>query len=134
VPVANDGRLLLVKQWRHPAAKVLTELPAGTLEAGEEPRLCAERELQEEAGFKPTTLTSLGGFFSAPGFCTEYLHLFVAEGLVESRLPGDIDEHIELYPVTLDEALALIEDGSICDAKSVAGILRYLAYKNKNKA
>lgn len=125
VPVDAAGRLLLVRQWRHPVGKVLTELPAGTLEAGEEPRSCAERELQEETGFKPASLTALGGFYSAPGFCTEYLHLFVAEGLTPSPLPADEDEHIELLPVSLGDALQMIEDGTICDAKSVAGILRY---------
>jgi len=129
VPIDQAGRLLLVKQWRHPVGKVLTELPAGTLEAGESPHSCAERELQEETGFKPTTLTAMGGFYSAPGFCTEYLHLFLAEGLTVSRLPADEDEHIELLSVSLAAALQMIEDGTICDAKSVAGILRYAAHK-----
>ncbi len=129
VPVDEEGRLLLVKQWRHPVGKVLTELPAGTLEVGEEPRSCAERELQEETGFKPAVLTAMGGFYSAPGFCTEYLHLFVAEGLTSSPLPADEDEHIELLTVSLAAALQMIEAGTICDAKSVAGILRYAAHQ-----
>lgn len=131
VPVDNDGKLLLVKQWRHAAGKTLTELPAGTLEKGEPPRDCAERECQEETGFKPNQLIELGGFFSAPGFCTEYLHLFLASELVASPLPGDEDEHIELHPVTLEQAIGLIENGTICDAKSVAGILRYKLYQER---
>lgn len=132
IPVADDGKLLLVKQWRQPTGKTLVELPAGTLEAGEPPDACAERELQEEIGYKPAKLTSLGGFFSAPGFCTEYLHLFLAEGLTPDRKQGDEDEHIEVLPTTLEEALQLIENGTICDAKSVAGILRYALTKQKS--
>lgn len=132
VPVADDGRLLLVKQWRQPTGKTLVELPAGTLEAGEPPEVCAERELQEEIGFKPAKLTKLGGFFSAPGFCTEYLHLFLAEGLTPNQMQADEDEHIEVLSISLEEALQLIDNGTICDAKSVAGILRYSIVKQKS--
>jgi len=125
VPVDKEGNILLVRQWRRAANRILMELPAGTLEEGEEPAYTAGRELQEEIGYKAGKLTPLGGFFSAPGFCTEYLHLFLAEDLEESRLPADIGEEIEVVTVTLEEAIALIERGEIQDAKSVAGISRY---------
>ncbi len=125
VPIDSEGKIILVRQWRRAAARILTELPAGTLEPPEEPIACADRELQEEIGYKANKITPLGGFFSAPGFCTEYLYLFLAEDLSESQLEPDDNEAIDVLRVTLDEALEMIGSGEICDAKSVAGILRY---------
>jgi ADP-ribose pyrophosphatase len=125
VPVDSKGNILLVRQWRRAANRILLELPAGTLEEDEDPVYTAGRELQEEIGYRAGRLTPLGGFFSAPGFCTEFLHLYLAEDLVESRLPADIGEQIEVVTVTLEEAIALIEQGEIQDAKSIAGIGRY---------
>ncbi len=125
VPVADDGRLLFVTQYRHAARKRLLELPAGTLEPGEEPLATAVRELQEEVGFRPGKTEHIGGFFVAPGYTTEYIHLFVCTDLQASVLPGDEDEDIEVISLTLAEALAAVESGEICDAKSVIGVLRY---------
>jgi len=125
IPAADDGKLLFVTQYRHAARKRLLELPAGTLEPGEEPLAAAVRELQEEVGFLPGTTEPLGGFFVAPGYSTEYIHLFVCSNLRASVLPGDEDEDIEVVSLTLDEALAAVESGEICDAKSVIGVLRY---------
>ncbi len=125
IPVDEAGNILLIKQWRRAADRILVELPAGTLEQGEDPAECAQRELQEEIGYIANKLTPLGGFFSAPGFCSEYLHLFLAEDLQTSRLAPDAHEHIEVIPKTPEEALHMIEQGEICDAKSIAGITRY---------
>ncbi len=88
----DRGRVILVRQWRHAAKQSLLELPAGTLELGEEPRLAAVREMQEETGFYPGELIPVTGFFSAPGFCEEYLHFFVAINLRVQKLQGDEDE------------------------------------------
>ncbi|HEX2909324.1 MAG TPA: NUDIX hydrolase [Chloroflexia bacterium] len=129
IPVGPDGKIILVRQWRRASGKVLLELPAGTLEEGEEPAVTADRELQEEIGFKAGKLTAMGGFFSAPGFCTEYLHLFLAEDLSESRLDPDANEEIEVETYSLEEAIDLIEQGIIEDAKSVAGLSRYYVQK-----
>jgi len=126
VPVASDGRLLLVTQYRHPAGRRLLELPAGTLEPGEPPLEAVSRELQEEVGMFPGRVEPLGGFFVAPGYTSEYIHLFVCTELRESSLDGDEDEDIEVQALTPAEALAEIESGSICDAKSIIGILRWL--------
>lgn len=126
VPIDPQGRILLVQQWRRAVADILLELPAGTLEKGELPIDCAKRELQEETGFAAKKMTPMGGFFSAPGFCTEYLHLFLAEDLIPSPLEPDDDEMIDLVPVSIQEAKQMIERNQICDAKSVAGLLRYL--------
>ena len=126
VPVDADGLLLWVRQHRYAAGRDLLELPAGTLEDGEEPEACARRELAEETGFAPGTLRRLGGFFTAPGFCTEYIHAFLATELTPEQADGDEDEELELVPLSLDESLARIDAGAIEDAKSIAALLFYL--------
>jgi ADP-ribose pyrophosphatase len=125
VPVLADGRLPLVTQYRHAAGRRLLEIPAGTLERGEEPAAAVERELREEIGLRPGRVEPLGGLYVAPGYTSEYIHLFVCTELAEARLDGDADEDIEVELRTLDEALAAVDAGEICDAKSVIGILRY---------
>jgi ADP-ribose pyrophosphatase len=125
VPITDKNEIILVKQWRRAIEKRILELPAGTLELGEHPQDCAQRELQEETGFRAKQMISLGGFFSAPGFCTEYLHLFLALHLEQAPLTPDDDEGIDLLMVSLQNAEKLIETGEICDAKTIAGILRY---------
>jgi ADP-ribose pyrophosphatase len=125
IPVAPDGSLLFIKQWRRAVGAILIEFPAGTLDPEESSERCAARELQEETGFKATALTRIGGFYSTPGFCTEYLHLFVGQGLEPSPLPHDDDEAIDLLPLPLEEALEWASRGTICDAKTVASLLLY---------
>jgi len=131
VPIDADGRIVLVTQYRHAAGKRLLELPAGTLEPGEEPETTAVRELQEEIGMRPGKIASLGGFFVAPGYTSEYIWLYVCTSLVPARLDADDDEDIEVEYVTTDQALAAIKSGGICDGKSVAGILRWLQSINQ---
>ena len=131
VPIDEKGRLLLVRQWRRAAEEIMLELPAGTLEKGELPETCARRELQEETGFAAKTIIPLGGFFSAPGFCNEYLHLFAAHDLHSSPLPPDDDEQIDLLPTPLSDALRMIEDNKIRDAKTVAGLFKYQLWKSR---
>lgn len=133
VPVTAEGRLLLVTQYRHAAGKRLLELPAGTLERGEAPVEAVSRELQEEVGRIPGRIEPLGGFFVAPGYTTEYIHLFVCSDLAVSSLDGDEDEDIEVEERSMAEALAAVDAGEICDAKSVIGILRW-ARLNKSQA
>ncbi len=121
----GGGNVLLVEQYRHPTGRVLLELPAGTIDAGETPEACAERELQEETGYRPGHMERLGGFFSAPGFCSEYLHVFLCTELVESRLQGD-EEAIAVRRITLAEVLRMVSAGEIEDAKTAAALLLYL--------
>ena len=125
LPIDGDGRLLLVEQYRHGARRRLLELPAGTLEAGEEPLATAVRELREEVGMRPERVESLGGFWIAPSYATEYIHLFLCRDLTPDPLPGDDDEDIEIVRLTRDEALAAVDSGRIADAKSIAGTLRW---------
>jgi ADP-ribose pyrophosphatase len=124
VALAPRRQVLLVRQFRIAAGKVLSEIPAGTLKPNEPPEACAIRELQEETGYKPGKLESLGGFYVAPGYTTEYIHLYLATGLIESRLDGDVDEFIEVEHISLRRALTMIERGDIVDGKTITGLLR----------
>ena len=123
LPVAADGRLLLVRQYRLPAGRALLELPAGGVDPGEGIGQAAQRELQEETGHRARSLERLGGFYVSPGYCTEFIHLFLARDLTPSVLEADHDEQITVELVTLDEALRLVDAGGICDSKSIIGLL-----------
>jgi ADP-ribose pyrophosphatase len=126
-----DDRLLLVRQWRIPAGRAMLEIPAGTLDvhdgATEDPDVAARRELEEETGSRAGSWRRLASFWTAPGFATELMHLYLATGLEsvhgDDRLAPDEDERLELSRFTIDEALALVDAGEIVDAKSMLGIL-----------
>ncbi|MBN1966489.1 MAG: NUDIX hydrolase [Anaerolineae bacterium] len=123
LPLHPDGRVTLVRQYRVPAGQDMLEVPAGLLEAGEDPRACASRELQEEVGLRPGRLEPLGGFFLAPGYSSEYIHLFLATDLVPAALEGDDDEFIEVLTLPFAEALALVEQGAINNSTTVTALL-----------
>ncbi len=125
VAVDNEGRILLVRQYRVASDQLMIEIPAGLLDEGEDPGHCAVRELQEETGYKPGRIERLGGFYVAPGYTSEYIHVFLATDLIESQLPPDSDEFIEILRVSLPDALAMIERGEIADSKTIIGLLRY---------
>lgn len=131
LPVLPDGRFVLVRQYRYAVGKMLLEAVAGTREPGEAPAVTAARELQEEAGYKALHLTPLGSFYSAPGFCDELLHLFLAERLVPSELPCDEDERIERVCLTPEEALDAAARGEIQDAKTLAALLLWRLHGRK---
>jgi ADP-ribose pyrophosphatase len=126
-----DDRLLLVRQWRIPAGRAMLEIPAGTLDVHdgvtEDPGIAARRELEEETGSRAGSWRRLASFWTAPGFATELMHLYLATGLEsvhgDDRLAPDEDERLELSRFTIDEALALVDAGEIVDAKSMLGIL-----------
>jgi len=126
----SEGRLLLVTQYRVPPGGAMLELPAGTLDTHdgvvEDPLVAAHRELEEETGYRAASMERIGGFWSAPGFSTEYLTLYLATGLSpagEDRLSPDQDENLRLSRLPWRDAVAAIEGGVIEDAKSVAGIM-----------
>lgn len=124
VPIDAENNVLLVRQFRIAANKSLLEIPAGTLEPGEQPDLAAVREMREETGYHPGQIQPIGGIYAAPGYTTEYIHLYYATDLTESPLDQDEDEFIELIRMPYAEALRLIEKGDIEDSKTVAGLLR----------
>jgi ADP-ribose pyrophosphatase len=127
VALDEHGRVLLVRQHRTPTGRDLLEIPAGTIEPDEEPEPCARRELAEETGYRPGRLERLLGFYSAPGFCTEYLHLFLATELEAEQRDADEDEEIEVERVPLEEAIAAAVRGDDEDAKTLVGLLAYAA-------
>ncbi len=120
LPVDESGRALLVRQYRYPIGQDLLEAPAGGIDPGEAPEQAAQRELQEEIGFRAGNLESLGGFWTAPGFCTEYMYAFLARDLSPSVLDADDDEVIVVERHDLDSIRAMIRDGRIVDAKTIA--------------
>jgi ADP-ribose pyrophosphatase len=122
----EGGDLLFVKQHRYAAGEDLLELVAGTLEPNEDPADTAARELQEEAGYQAARITKLAEFYSAPGFCSELLHLYLAEELTPSRLPGDVDEEIEVVRLKPEAAIQMALAGQFRDAKTLAGVLLYV--------
>ena len=128
VALDDKGNVLLVRQFRLAANDFILEIPAGTLDPGEPPENCARRELREEVGYEPKKLESIGGIFTAPGYTTEFIHLFLATDLVESPLARDTDEFLEVVHMPLKDALKLIDDGKIIDSKTLAGLLRALRY------
>lgn len=130
IALDNQNYILLVRQYRSASAQMMSEIPAGVLNSGEYPLTAAIRELQEETGYKPGKIESLGGFYVAPGYSTEYIHLFVASELFESRLPADVDEFIELDHVPLSDALAMIDRGEIQDAKTIIALLKYALHQS----
>ncbi|MDR2899587.1 MAG: NUDIX hydrolase [Clostridiales bacterium] len=131
VAVDRDGKLLFVRQYRHSTGKEVLEIPAGTLEKGEDPDICAVRELEEETGYKAGKISFLIKFYSAIGFCTEVLHIYLAEDLEEGHVNFDEDEYIELERYSLDETVDMIFKGEIIDSKTIASVLAYKELLNR---
>ncbi len=127
VALDAEEKVLLVRQYRKAVGKELLEIPAGGIDPGEDPLDAVRRELQEEAGYLPGKIEKLGGFYAAPGYCTEYLHLFLATDLTPSRLYAEDTEGIELVRVPVTEIRQLVASGQICDAKTIAGLLSFLS-------
>jgi len=123
VPVNHEQSVLLVRQYRQAPEKALLEAPAGGLEAGETPEEGVLRELQEEIGFTAGSLERMVGFWVAPGFCTEYMHAYIATDLRPSTLAPDEDEDIEVVPVPIACIPDMIRSGEIEDAKTIAALL-----------
>ena len=122
IPVDHEGRIWLVRQYRHPAGRTLLEIPAGTLEPGEEPETCAIRECRQEIGMAPGSLTYLGGAFLAPGYSSEYLHFFLASDLTPAPLDPDADEDLQVVQMTSEEMRTAIREGKIIDGKTLAAL------------
>ena len=125
LPILPDGRIVLIRQHRIAVEENLVELPAGTMEAGEEPMITARRELMEETGYRANKLTPLLTFYTSPGFVKEEMRLFKATGLTAGPTAQDDDEKIELFLADLPKAIKMIHSGEIRDAKPIIGLLWY---------
>jgi ADP-ribose pyrophosphatase len=122
IPVDSQGQILFVRQYRHAVGQELLELPAGTLNEGEEPEICAHREIREETGMSAAHLEKIGEFYLVPGYSTEHMHIYLATNLQSAPLPGDEDEFITVEPVALANVPDLIARGVLQDAKSLAAL------------
>ena len=127
VVLDSKDRVILVRQYRNAVGKTLLEIPAGCIDPGEQPINTVRRELQEEIGYLPNKIDKLGGFYSAPGYCTEFLHLYLATYLIPSRLEAEDTDEIEVVRVPITKVSDLIASGEIADAKSIAGLLRVMS-------
>jgi ADP-ribose pyrophosphatase len=123
VPFLSDDEVLLIRQYRFAVGGDILEVPAGKIDSGEAPELCAARELEEETGWQAGRLEHLSTILTTPGFTDERIHLFAAFDLAPGRQDLQHDELIELVPVPLDEALEMIWRGELADAKSALAIL-----------
>jgi ADP-ribose pyrophosphatase len=125
VPVHSNGDVVLLRQFRPSIGEEIYEIPAGTIERGEAPLATAKREIIEETGFKAGRWSKIAEFYTAPGFCTELMHVYVARGLSPASADGDADEVLKPVRMSIDAALKLIRGKKIRDAKSIAGLLIY---------
>jgi ADP-ribose pyrophosphatase len=123
VPILDGGNVILVRQYRYAVSTELLEIPAGTLEPGEEPEDCARRELEEETGYTCQTIAKLLECFVAPGYSTEKIHIYLAKDLTKTRQRTEEDEKITVENFPFEAALAKIRSGEIQDAKTIAGLL-----------
>lgn len=123
VPLLHGTHVVMVRQYRRAVNRELLELPAGTLEAGEAREACARRELEEETGWRAQRWRRIARFYAAPGFCSEQLTVFLAEGLTRTRAKPEPDEDVRPVVLSLRQALARIASGAICDAKTIVGLL-----------
>jgi len=126
VAADGDGKLVFVRQYRHPAGALVLEIPAGTLEPGEDPRVCAARELEEETGIKAGKLSFLFKLYTTIGFCSEVIHIYLAEDLAEGSQDLDEDEFLTVERYTPEEAAELVRNGGIVDGKTIAAVMYYL--------
>lgn len=125
VPLFDDGQVLLERQFRYPHGKVFIEIPAGKLEPGEPGLATARRELLEETGYEAADWRRLGAIHTAIAYTNEAIEIFVARKLTQRARNLDVGEFLEVFQVPMEEALAMVRDGRITDAKSVAALLWY---------
>ncbi|MEH7333761.1 NUDIX hydrolase [Neobacillus drentensis] len=122
--VTNDEKIIMVEQYRKALERTIVEIPAGKLEKGEEPAVCARRELEEETGYGCESLELLTSFYTSPGFADEIVHVYLAKGLskIENSAALDEDEFVNLEELTLEEALQYVKEQKIYDAKTIYAV------------
>lgn len=125
IVAVKDKKIILVRQFRKPLEKCILEIPAGKLKPEEDPADCALREMEEETGLKAQGIRHLTTLYPSPGFSSEKLYIYMAESLAPGTLNRDKDEFMDIEYVDIDEAISMIKDGRIKDAKTICGILMY---------
>lgn len=125
----ENNKVLLVKQFRYAYGREIYEIPAGKLEKGEEPIVTAKRELEEETGYVANNLKELFKLYPTPGYSDEVIYVYLADNCTQSRCNFDEDEFVESRFIEIEKVCKMIEDGEICDAKTVAAIYKYLSMK-----
>ena len=130
IPIDQDGKIIMVRQYRNAPEQYVLEIPAGGLNPGEDMKTCATRELEEETGFRSEKVEHLIDIYTTVGFCNERIAIYCAYDLLPSKQKLDEDEYVAIEKYTLEELVSLIYDGTIMDGKTISGIL---AYKNKLK-
>jgi ADP-ribose pyrophosphatase len=132
VPITDRGTVILIRQYRHAAGGYIYEIPAGKLHPGEDPKVCAARELEEEIGYTATSLELLTSILTTPGFTDEVIHIYKGTGLRPGTQNLDHDEVIEIIELPLEKAVAQIQDGTIRDGKTIVGLqTAYLQQRRK---
>jgi ADP-ribose pyrophosphatase len=132
VAVDTENNVLLVEQYRDAIKQELLEIPAGGIDPGEDLETAVKREMQEETGFIPNKLVKLCGFYAAPGYDTEFMHIYLATELTPSRLVAEDTEEIQLIKMPVTEIPELLKSGRLIDAKTIAGLYAYLDYEKRN--
>jgi len=126
LPVLPDGSIVLIQNLRHTVDETLWELPAGTLEKGEDPAECARRELEEETGYRSQQITPFGWFYTSPGILTEKMYAFIATNLQSGPQELEDTENITVMPKTPEQIHMMIRENLIVDGKTIAVLLKYL--------
>lgn len=122
VAMLDDGRILLERQYRYPVARVCTEIPAGKLDLGEDPLICAQRELHEETGYTATSWSYIRRIHPVISYSTEFIDIYLAEGLTKGQRHLDDEEFLDVFAASLDELLAWVEGGAITDVKTTISV------------
>lgn len=133
LPLDSDGHIWFVRQYRHAAGVEILELPAGMLEEGEPPEMCARRETREEVGMAAGHLLKIGEFYLAPGYSTEYMHVYLATDLFPSPLPGDEDEFLSVESIPIAQVFEMAKTGIFRDAKTLAALLLVQPFLNASE-
>jgi ADP-ribose pyrophosphatase len=131
VPITDNGKIIMVTQYRFPVDKILLELPAGKLGQNEDPQLCAVRELEEETGYKSDNVKALGSIYTTPGYSTEKLFIYLAKDLKPGNHNREEGEYgMEVFEFTLKEVEEKIYNGEIVDGKTICGIFLLRKFLN----
>jgi ADP-ribose pyrophosphatase len=134
LPIDEEGQVWFIRQYRHAARREILELPAGVVEEGEAPLVCAQREIREEIGMSAAQFKLIGEFFLVPGYSSEYMYVYLAKELKPDPLPGDEDEFISIERIPIETAYQMAEAGEVRDVKTIAALLLAAPHLNLKRS